>query len=682
MSTALTPRQLKQIEKQNRRRKYADLAIQGTNNSSIASKRSVEALYLSKMSRGNDSNERPNEYFKHFVKKTPKRSPCINRGYWLRLHAIRSRLDSIVEATSKKIVVVNLGCGYDPLPFQFLDQKNPTSRKYLGRISFLDIDYPDLIDKKIEVIRQTNELLNILGPEIERKVSSARYVTNNYIAASCDLNYPDSYKDALTSFGLEEPDLIKVFVAEVSLAYMRADRADEIIALCGQLPNSHFLMLEQLIPEDENEPFSKQMLKHFRKNDSPLLSVLKYKTQQSQEERFTRLGFPNINAGDMFKLWESVDAAEKRKVQSVESFDELEEFHLFCHHYIICHATNDVEFVFDVPYKFSQPKLGGELSTVNEVGFQKLKFSIARKFGAAGTVEQDDASSFLYFGGSNPSRLNELIQINKETGEHAVLNFDGCPPARMCATFTSLGNQEYLLIGGRQSPSNGFSDTWILNTESNAWRQGPALPEPRYRHATCRIRDKLLVCGGATKGSSFLLYDLADQTFNSCVAPETDLNRPLVSAALDYYSDTGTGVIVGGSVDETTVSDTLYTFICEDNAIKITKKISHPLLQRYGAKAKIINNHTVLVVGGTSPGMLFGQDSSILMVDTEKETIRGLNIHPDIWRDHPLFLVGFELVQVSRHVFLVLGGGATCYGFGAVNNYGFMIDVSNIMNGS
>lgn len=72
-----------------------------TNNSSIVSKRSVERLYL----------EKPH-FFRYFVKKPIRRSPLINRGYWLRMHAIEQTvLRFLKEPSEKRKIVINLGCG-------------------------------------------------------------------------------------------------------------------------------------------------------------------------------------------------------------------------------------------------------------------------------------------------------------------------------------------------------------------------------------------------------------------------------------------------------------------------------------------------------------------------------------------------------------------------------------------
>lgn len=79
-----------------------DGLIMDTNKSSIVSKRSVERLYY----------EGEPEYFRYFVTKFKRRSPLINRGYWLRMKAIEHGVARfLAERTAKRKVVVNLGCG-------------------------------------------------------------------------------------------------------------------------------------------------------------------------------------------------------------------------------------------------------------------------------------------------------------------------------------------------------------------------------------------------------------------------------------------------------------------------------------------------------------------------------------------------------------------------------------------
>jgi hypothetical protein len=72
-----------------------------TNNSSITSKRSVERLYLPEP-----------HFFRYFVRKPQRRSPTINRGYWLRMRAVEHVVREFLERPSEQQkLVVNLGCG-------------------------------------------------------------------------------------------------------------------------------------------------------------------------------------------------------------------------------------------------------------------------------------------------------------------------------------------------------------------------------------------------------------------------------------------------------------------------------------------------------------------------------------------------------------------------------------------
>lgn len=73
-----------------------------TNKSSIVSKRSVEKLYYADQA----------EFFRYFVSKYKRRSPLINRGYWLRMKAIEHAVARfLAAATTKRKIVINLGCG-------------------------------------------------------------------------------------------------------------------------------------------------------------------------------------------------------------------------------------------------------------------------------------------------------------------------------------------------------------------------------------------------------------------------------------------------------------------------------------------------------------------------------------------------------------------------------------------
>ena len=699
-------------DKRTRKGKYSDLAIQSTNNSSIVSKRSVEAIYYPKfdnINRDKDNNELL-EYFKFFVPKFVNRSPCINRGYWLRLHAIKSRLDSVLSyildnrLLNSKIVVINLGCGFDPLPFQLLDPQNKSSSEYKDRCIFLDIDYSDLLMNKIQVISNNDQLSNIVGKDTESSCFNInaqrdRFSSSSYFIRPCDLNDTKSFSKLLLQSKEDLPFLyddnnIKIFIAEVSLAYMKPHLSDEIITITSKLPKSHFIILEQMIPKGPFEPFAKQMLRHFTKNDSPLLSVMKYQTLQSQLNRFNRLGYLKSNAGDMLQLWNNLQTDIKDTIESVQPFDELEEFHLFCHHYILVHSTNDPHFNFEDPYLFhSFDNIHGNdidktVPSNSCVSEQKLIYhlsindvTIKRTFGASASLDKDN---ILYFGGCTPYRVNELLSVNLNTNEITTIEnlIQGkVPSPRTCHTFVKLQNQpnSFLLIGGRNAPHKPYKDVWLYNFMINKWEQRADLPEPRFRHCSVSLpTGEVIVFGGKTlndTGSSLLIYEPLTDKWSTLNNANNQIPK-LVSSSMDYRKNSKKIVIAGGYDPKTSsVSDKLYIYELKltdnDNKYMLTqlKVISHPLFQRYGAKLKFIDDSKIALVGGTSPTDLFDDQSSIIVIDIDTEQIYPITIPSKIWRETPLMFVGFDLVweQESRKL-TILGGGATCYGFGMVYN--------------
>lgn len=84
--------------------------IQGTNDSSIMSKRSVERLYWSKHLPGSKTTSnagRHVEFFRPFVEKPQRRSPVINRGYWIRMEAITRHIENVSLCRCRPGIVSN-----------------------------------------------------------------------------------------------------------------------------------------------------------------------------------------------------------------------------------------------------------------------------------------------------------------------------------------------------------------------------------------------------------------------------------------------------------------------------------------------------------------------------------------------------------------------------------------------
>lgn len=107
-------------------------------------------------------------------------------------------------------MIVNLGCGYDPLPFVYLSRASA--------VVFVDVDFPDLIQHKCNIIRETSVLSEVIGYEFGEPNGEIR--TEKYNAIGCDLSDLILFDKLLRSI---EPNIERasiLFISEVAITYM------------------------------------------------------------------------------------------------------------------------------------------------------------------------------------------------------------------------------------------------------------------------------------------------------------------------------------------------------------------------------------------------------------------------------------------------------------------------------
>lgn len=663
----LTERQKRKIEKDRRRKKFSDIVIQGTNDYSIVSKRSVEKLYTSILNKRTDGKPPP-EYFKHFVKKFQRRSPTINRGYWTRMESIKQSTFKIIQKSlsdKKKVVIINLGAGYDPLAFQYLDHHNPENSQHLDKLSFIDVDYPDLNKIKTQMINNSAELQDIIGDKIPSDIEGVELKTKSYTVLSCDLKNIDLFLKQLRSLNLDSEDITKIFIAEVSIAYMLPKFADPVISATSKLPNSHFLCLEQLLPAGPFQGFGRTMLFHFSKLNSPLNSVSTYPTIPLQVERFKKAGYTTAEASDLMGFWKSLPKDLHKRIEQIEAFDELEEFIHFAQHYIILHATNS-DFTSLLPNLESLTDF--ESSGVNlDFKLQKRTSDLERKFPAA-TVSKD--GTILLNGGSSISRLNSTL-FASDSSDPLTID-ESALSARLTHTLDQLEDGRYLIVGGRHAPNKPLTDCWILDENDGLfkWTEAQPLPVPRSRHSTFPVENDLFVYGGNFSETPFV-------KFQNNKWEDLSVTGPLVSKKSSAVAfEGGKGVVVGGLDEDHNITDTLHIFrVCGENIIT-ELYFQHPLLSRYGAKVHFISDDVLLLVGGVSDLLLYDQETTIVQITLSTKKVKTVKIPDAVWEQLPL-LVGFQLLQYEDSLVCV-GGGEVCYSFGSIWNDILVIGESEI----
>ncbi|KAH7173650.1 leucine carboxyl methyltransferase 2 [Fusarium flagelliforme] len=666
-----------------------DDLIMGTNSSSIVSKRSVERLYY------------PNElhFFRYFVNKFQRRAPLINRGYWLRLRAIDVIVRQFITAPKpgRRKVVINLGAGSDVLPWQSYHRYGDSCENTL----FIDVDYPDLMRKKRAIVLGTQQLRELLGDDpymSENDTDPLLLRSDKYCQVGCDLRELESLRRCLESF-LPLSECSVLFVAEVSVTYMDTISADALIQWASTIGQAEFCLLEQILPHGPEHPFASTMLKHFDKLNTSLKSVNQYPTIESQRSRFEKRGWASVDVWDLWEAWNSqvfLNSSERAALDDVEPFDEWEEFILFARHYIVLHATS---------YQRSEKGAGQNMRAsspdthvkANTIATKSLG-APKRRFGAALAASNPEGGKYLVHAlgmGSN-ARLDSCdVYSLQESNPPFEMSPNG-PSARTCHTTTDLGQGDFLLVGGRASPSKALIDCWILKKNSNSWEKTFELPVPLFRHSAVQLPGSslVLVLGGKTGPSQissdyFVFHPVRGwlKCLVSGLVPNSTFGAfSVASTKLLGKPGHFEGLLAGGIAGDGKISSQAYFW-----TVNTTTDEPHihfePLpnydqhswaLSIFGAQTANIESLTLVCGGVGQDPSAQGQSMACLAMNDKSLEAYLVDLGEKVGQLP--FMVGSAAVSYNAQL-IVVGGGATCFSMGTFWDAGvYTIDFSNAVS--
>ncbi|KAK8160928.1 hypothetical protein BKA80DRAFT_238503 [Phyllosticta citrichinensis] len=669
-----------------------DVDIMQTNDSSIVSKRSVVELY---------HRDEP-DFFRPFVGKFQRRSPLINRGYWLRMKAVEHTVKKFIEEDlDREKLVVNLGCGYDPLPFIIL-HKFP---ELVENTTFVDVDYPQLMQKKRACIDQADDLKKSF-PFLRNWTSKepAVWKAGQYVTVGCDLRQLAKLERILNSVANAENRAI-LFVAEVSVAYMDVKSADAVVSWASSFNDARFCILEQCLPDGPDHPFASTMLRHFEKLQTHLKVVYEYPTPEAQARRFVKAGWPDVDARTLWQLWGDdsfLTAEQRRALDDVEPFDEWEEFALFGSHYILLVARTRPES--NRSNESNDTKSSVTASTSEPLSW-KLHLDPApngqqdaplRRFGAACRLE----SGSIHHGGYSAQSRLASVDLLDPSGQYLETTTFPVSLPLMCHTMTPLSGTSALFVGGRTSPNRAQDACYVVQSgpDGLAAQTAPALPQSRYRHCAVPVStgaDRgVLVFGGHTSStvavSSWLFWSKergwspVEVEVDAASAPNAALG-PRFGASMYAVEDEGTcGVLAGGmSPDGVVLEDVWwwelsfdkdankYTIRCSLLRAEGTNSLSQgrqqPPLARFGASVARMGDRVLIVGGITRDGVPRWEDEVVLVTASR----HSLNIErvqmPARAQRRPLF-IGTAVISTPDGNALLLGGGAVCFSMGSFWN--------------
>lgn len=575
--------------------------------------------------------------------------------------------------------------------------------------TFVDVDYPALMQSKIAMIQKTDQLKSLL-PKFTTTGKDAGLLASSdpYVAVGCDLINLDPLQEILKDHLLVgKGDVAILFVSEVSTAYMERDASQAVFQWAATFDDVRFCLLEQHLPDGPDHPFAATMLAHFEKLRTPLRAV---GTMEQMSLRFVAAGFPEggVEIRSLWELWSDptfLTAEERRWLDRVEPFDEWEEFALFGSHYFLLFAEKEPGRDYNFKgYRSSRASIFAGSSRASIASSPTNSSSPADTpqyhFGPGDilqTHELLEPHNFRRFAIAIPpldiESASETVGLHGGLGTQERLTTCGTysrfdkaetisgPPLRsgiMCHTVTRLGSTpNCVLVGGRTSPDKASAEAW-LRLEGK-WRRVQNLPLGRYRHCAVPLvlptqphsAHTVLVFGGKTSDGRVLDEWLIwtgetgwqQVTIRSEERPPARFGAVMITDSREGVS----GVLIGGMTSAGRVLNDFWHWTLESDMTLICKNVTSRataflksdayLLGRFGAQL-VRSNRGILMVGGiTGAKMLTRQDEILNMKTLRPQPIQG---------PRPLF-VGHCVQDVDGGL-IVLGGGSTCFSFGTTWN--------------
>jgi tRNA wybutosine-synthesizing protein 4 len=452
------------------------------------------------------------------------------------------------------------------------------------------------------------------------------------------------------------------------------------------------------------------MLAHFKKLHASIYAIERYLSLEQQSARFLESGWSGLEiARNLWDLW-SDDAftppSLRRKLDTIEPFDEWEEFALFGGHYFLLVASNTglrkstETLVKDAATTFPSAKTSDEGSIHVFHHDNPADASLTpRRFASAFTLTEDELA--VHGGQGQQSRLPTVDAVRRE---NQPLGDQPCfmqgPPARMCHTITSMSDGQALLVGGRGSPTQALKDCWL--SRDRAWTKVDDVAMARYRHSAVAVDFKgdasqdggVLVFGGKNSDGT-VLEDWALWTATSgwhSIPVDGDGPRPSArfgAAMSTMGAGITSGLLVGGMCQSGTVCQDVWQWtisktptlrlIFKDRTNDICSNSLDAAHARIGASLVPWGN-SLLLIGGVSKSGIHSLSEDFLLLTHTTTEIKVRQPVMQLPSVSPL-LVGMGIAAISRDEVIITGGGAVCFSMGSFWNEGFFTVTKSSMQG-
>ncbi|CAA19576.1 tRNA methyltransferase Ppm2 [Schizosaccharomyces pombe] len=667
--------------KNQRKTKSKDREVRKTNDSSILSKASVEKCGYPGFTVGHS-------YYQPFIQKSPRRSPSVNRGYWTRCMAIRFAVYQFLKnKTGKRKAIVNLGAGYDPLAFQLL-----SSHEYnTDDVVFYDVDYPETIENRVQMIRSDSFLSSIVLEDKEFDLDGTEIHTKNYHSFGCNLNLLNQLESCLEKYGIDYCNDAILFISEVAAVYMPRQASEKLIRWMSKFPDAHSCFFEQIAPATFDHPFANVMVKHFKEWGTPLHGLYAYPTIESLKSRWVKNGWEYVEILDVCTFWNFLmDSKLKHLCEMVEPFDEWEEFYFFLQHYSIQHASSKLVGKYDL-VESPDPCMQYIRYVKSEIIFNNSPLTLRNSIYSLKRTDLPaclkelpslrlpavcdlDDSVIVQGGLSTAGRSKDAYLISeKDDGSIMKITTDSLTSC-MGQSVVSIDKKTCMFIGGRESPKKILSSC-IYFADGN-WSDFPSLPYASHRASSVSIKHN---------GSSYVVL-LAGKPFGGCLIWSDSKRKwntlkckdPLFysrwGACLHWSSKLKKGILCGGMNElNEPVREVLEweMVLRDDDHFEIVTRVLNfdvqveILLSRIGSKVVFFGDDSKpIIVGGAAVFRTILWEEESVCINMNDYSVTGVCIEETEKR--PVFTM-FGISGMGNHL-QIFGGGCICFSFGSCLN--------------
>ncbi|XP_078085374.1 tRNA wybutosine-synthesizing protein 4 [Mustelus asterias] len=671
------------VSTRKKRQAGKDVAVQGTNDSSIVSKCSMVSLgYF------NDP------FLKGFANKTTRRAPLINRGYYVRAKAVDYSLSCFLQQTASysQRQILSLGAGFDSLYFRL------KANGELKNVIVYEVDFPDVVQRKATLIKNKQEFVELIGciDEIRPAQMGRLFLSGmDYKLLGIDLTEIVELDKLLMETGLN-PACPTLILSEVVLTYMRCESSSAVIHWAAdRFSSAVFVLYEQIHPAD---PFGQVMQRHFTQLNSTLHAIIQFPEKETQRRRFLNEGWEECHCIDMNEFYVGfIPEQEKQRIEMLEPFDECEEWHLKCSHYLILSASKgDLRKCL-----LLRPPPGFRLNKLDTLDPLRIAVSLCetetenpllRRFGHCSSfIAPNIVVTSGGFGsrGGQHGRLRDIsLMIKngpvwkcssvKDQGSIHLLT------ERMFHSMTTLCDSQCIIFGGRTSPLKPLTSLVCLNCDMSDGAissinlsvkeiecSGNA-PSPRWRHTATEVIYKgqryLFVCGGRSPKELALndWHFLSLEDYNWADIP---VNGPTPESRHSHSACSWKGgVLIAGGLGATQIPLASIFHLRPTSTGFTWDRIEtvSSFIPRYAHTAHIIDDELILL-GGVAIHSDSTPELTLIDLKTGQSFHYCIDTNLVKW---PLMLHNHSSVLLlkERQV-LIIGGGGNCFSFGTHLNH-------------